>query len=341
VARYPTYPRRRRRWSRPGLLLLAAVSLAVGVWWTFLREESPASVEGRLALGPQPVLTTNRPEIVPESTPRPGVSEKGETPDLATLVDSTGSGVQRAESLVAAGKQALERGELVVARTYLSEALRLGVEDPELSLVRAELIRIGNETIFSPRTFENDPLVSRYVIQPGDVLGKIAKANEVSPDLLATINNIPDVNRIRAGQTIKIITGPFHAVVHKRSYTIDVYLGSTFVKHFKVGLGVDGSTPTGEWCVGTKLMNPTYYPPRGGRIVAADDPENPLAERWISLVGVSGEAAGQHRYGIHGTIEPESIGQSVSLGCIRMYNEDVEALYTYLIEKHSTVTVLD
>jgi lipoprotein-anchoring transpeptidase ErfK/SrfK len=116
-------------------------------------------------------------------------------------------------------------------------------------------------------------------------------------------------------------------------------LGTTFVHQFPVGLGLDGSTPRGEWRVRTKLLNPTYYPPRGGDIIAADDPRNPLGERWIALEGLSGEALGQQRYGIHGTIEPESIGREESLGCIRMYNEDVQQLYTYLVEKHSTVTI--
>lgn len=243
--------------------------------------------------------------------------------------------------MLAAGRKALERGDLVAARAHLSEALLLGIEEPDLSLVRAELTRIGNETVFSPRIIENDPLVSRYVIQPGDALGKIARANKVSAEVLASINGIVDVNRIRAGQSIKVITGPFRAVVHKQSYTMEVFIGNTFVKQFRVGLGADDSTPKGEWRVSTKLVNPTYYPARGGQIVAADDPSNPLAERWIGLIGVSGEAVGQQRYGIHGTIEPESIGRSVSLGCIRMYNEDVEALYTYLVEQHSTVMVVD
>lgn len=318
---------------------MAAAGLAAGIWWIFLRSESPVSTDGRLAVGPQPTLTTDRPEVIPESQPRPGVSEKGDSPEAVISVDPAGPAGQRAESLLAAGQRALENGELITARAYLSEALQLGLGESELPTVRAELTRLGNETVFSPSIYEADPLVSRYVIKPGETLGKIARANKISADLLAAVNRIPDKNRIRAGQTIKIVTGPFHAVVHKRAYAMDVYLGNTFMKHFKVGLGAEGSTPSGQWVVGTKLINPTYYPPRGGRIVAADDPENPLGERWIGLVGVGGEAAGQERYGIHGTIEPETVGQDVSLGCIRMYNEDVEALYTYLIPKHSTVTV--
>jgi LysM repeat protein len=318
-----------------------AALAAVGVWWTFLREKPASDAEGLVALGPRPTLTTDRPEVPPGVSPQPGVSEKGDAPDLSKSTDPADSGAVRADALVSAGKGALERNDLVSARAYLGEALQTGIEDPERSLVRAELTRIGNETVFSPRIFDKDPLVSRHIIQPGETLGKIAKARHVSADLLAAINGIADKNRIRAGQTIKVVTGPFHAVIHKQTYTLDVYLGTTFVKHFRVGLGADDSTPTGEWRVGTKLVNPTYYPPRGGTIVAADDPENPLGERWIGLVGFGGEAAGQERYGIHGTVDPDSIGRSVSLGCIRLYNEDVEALYTYLVEKHSTVTVRD
>ena len=32
-------------------------------------------------------------------------------------------------------------------------------------------------------------------------------------------------------------------------------------------------------------------------------------------------------YGIHGTDKPWSIGQAVSHGCVRMYNQDAEELY--------------
>ena len=340
MARY--YRRRRRHRRRPGLLLLAAGVLAVGVWWIALRNEVGEDVAAaQLAVGPGIPLTTTRPEFNVAHTSPQNVSEKGETPRPTRNDRPAGPTGQQVDALVAAGKLALERGDLITARTHLSEAMRLGIKEPQRSLVRADLTRIGNDTIFSPRILSGDPLVARYIIKPGDALGQIAKAHKVSAELLASINGIVDKNRVRAGQTIKILTGPFRAVVHKSDFTMDVYIGTTFVKHFKVGLGVDGGTPTGEWRVGTKLVNPTYYPPRGGAIISADEPKNPLGDRWIGLIGITGEAVGQQRYGIHGTIEPDTIGHSVSLGCVRMYNEDVESLYTYLIEKHSTVTVLE
>ena len=113
------------------------------------------------------------------------------------------------------------------------------------------------------------------------------------------------------------------------------------VTHFKVGLGQDNGTPNGRWVVKNKLTNPTYYPPRGGDIISADDPQNPLGERWIGLAGIEGDAVGQLRYGIHGTNEPDTIGKNASMGCVRLHNKDVDLLFDLLIEKQSHVDVRD
>lgn len=336
IYRRRAHRRRRLRWTLPILVAMAAGSSA---WWLYLREESAPADDLAIASRALPALASDRPEVEPAWSPSPNFPERGETPDPLMPPHPSEEVSHRLESLVSAGRGAVQRGDLVTARTYLSEAFAQTVEPSQASLLRAELSRLGNETIFSPRMFPSDPFVERYIVRPGDTLGKIAKANKVSSDLLARINGIANKNLIRVGQTLKVVKGPFRAVVHKPTFSMDVYLDTTFVKHFRVGLGADDSTPSGEWRVATKLTNPTYYPPRGGRIISSDDPANPLGERWIGLEGVGGEALGQHRYGIHGTIEPETVGQSVSLGCIRMYNEDVDDLYSYLVEEHSTVEV--
>ncbi len=338
--------RRRRRFpTAPALITLCAAG-GLCAWWLITGPADRGELDPTLALAPQAALTTDRPEVLPDTLPRPGIMEKGTdspTDGSTTAGPATGTSKvdasQRAASLIAAGKRALSEGDAITARAHFSEAVPLVPQGTDAVFLRAELTRIGTETIFSPRLFDNDPHVTRYVIKTGDTLAKIASANKVSSDLLADINAIRNKNLIRAGQSLKIIKGPFRAVIDRKSFALEVYLGSTFVRHYRVGLGANGSTPAGEWRVATKLLNPTYYPPRGGRIMSGDDPENPLGERWIGLQGVVGEAVGQLRYGIHGTIEPESIGQNASLGCVRMYNEDVEALYTYLVERHSTVTI--
>jgi lipoprotein-anchoring transpeptidase ErfK/SrfK len=309
-----------------------------GLWWSY---PGSATVADKVALAEKPQLTSDRPEIPPAGPIRTDVAEKGADPDPVSQGPQPETAKERAERLVAAGKDALGQGDLIAARSHFSDAVQTGVDEPQASIVVGELNRLGSETVFSPRVFEGDAFAEQYVIKTGDSLAKIANANKVSADLLAQINGIQDKNLIRAGQSIKLVKGPFHAVVDKGDFTLELFLGKTMVKHFRVGLGADNSTPTGTWQVENKLANPTYYPPRGGDIIAADDPNNPLGERWIGLTGISGQAVGQQRYGIHGTNEPDSIGRNVSMGCIRMYNEDVEQVYIYLVEKHSTVIVKD
>jgi lipoprotein-anchoring transpeptidase ErfK/SrfK len=52
-------------------------------------------------------------------------------------------------------------------------------------------------------------------------------------------------------------------------------------------------------------------------------PENPLGARAMYLYRGGADTL----YRIHGTNQPETIGQAVSSGCIRMLNADVEHLY--------------
>jgi lipoprotein-anchoring transpeptidase ErfK/SrfK len=63
-------------------------------------------------------------------------------------------------------------------------------------------------------------------------------------------------------------------------------------------------------------------------------PENPLGARALYLFRDGRDTY----YRIHGTTNPETIGSSVSNGCIRLRNEDVMALYENVaIGTHVTV----
>ena len=329
---------RRRRNPTGRLLTIAVVVVAAGgagYWYLSGDRGRPGNVGND---APQVPLTSNRPEAAPlDGGPQAQAPERGTSPDDAS--NRLKPDANRGRALLASGHQAMEQGRLVTARAQLGEALQYDLPLEERVRLQADLTRLARRTIFSNSVLENDPFVEAHVIQPGETLGKIAKQYQVTADFLARINGITDKNRIRAGQRIKVVQGPFHAVVTRADYTLDVFLGGTFLQRYPVGLGADRSTPSGEWVVQNKLKNPQYYPPRGGKIILADDPENPLAERWIGLKGVEGQALGQERYGIHGTIEPDSIGTSASLGCIRMHNADVEEFFDLVVANHSKVTV--
>ena len=92
------------------------------------------------------------------------------------------------------------------------------------------------------------------------------------------------------------------------------------VKRYRVGIGKDHSTPVGEFTVQNKLENPTYYGPNG-LVIDQNDPKNPLGEYWIDL----GDS-----YGIHGTIDPNSIGHAESAGCVRLGDESIREVFAFL-----------
>jgi L,D-transpeptidase ErfK/SrfK len=92
-----------------------------------------------------------------------------------------------------------------------------------------------------------------------------------------------------------------------------------------VGDAVD-PTPTGEFRVGQKRVNPTWYVPESIRrekpelpATVPPGPDNPLGSRWMTI--------GQTSYGIHGTNNKWSIGHDATHGCVRLYESDMEELF--------------
>lgn len=62
----------------------------------------------------------------------------------------------------------------------------------------------------------------------------------------------------------------------------------------------------------------------GGNVIIP--PYGTTARRYLGVLGTRRLKMGDG-YAIHGTNKPETIGQSVSHGCVRMRNEDIERLY--------------
>lgn len=280
----------------------------------------------------------------PEPVVRTPADLGGAAPDLPA---DSASPVQR---LIDAAASELSQNRPVAARELLNRALH----NPEASatdqaIIRAELERLNEDLLFSPRIYADDPLAVEYVVQPGDVLSRLPARLGLATEwqLIQRINRIGDPKRIRAGQRLKVVPGPFHAVVRKSAYRLDLYAGPPdeparwmYIRSFEIGLGADDSTPEGTFVVRpeSKLVNPRWTNPRTGQTYAADDPDNPIGEHWVGLDGI-GDAAAYTGYGLHGTIEPESIGAERSMGCIRLRPEDIALLYELLTEGVSVVHI--
>ena len=85
-------------------------------------------------------------------------------------------------------------------------------------------------------------------------------------------------------------------------------------------------TPAGRFHIVVKWVNPWWYPPASpwaaGESPVPPGPGNPLGTRWMGL-----SAPG---VGIHGTPQPQSIGYSLSHGCIRMLIPEAEWLFNHV-----------
>jgi len=238
-----------------------------------------------------------------------------------------------------AARAAIDDGDVIAARRSLSQIVRSAPFSPEADEARRELIRLADALLFSRATNLNDPLVVVHVVGSGETLETIAQRYQVCPELVARINEISDPNRIYAGTRLKLLRGPFRAEILKSQHRLDVYLGNILVRSYPVGLGADNTTPTGTWEVRGKLINPSWTDPTTNRHYLADDPDNPIGERWIGLHGIGGDALGRVGFGLHGTVDPSSIGEDMSMGCVRLGSRDVDEVYDLLTQGLSRVDI--
>lgn len=105
-------------------------------------------------------------------------------------------------------------------------------------------------------------------------------------------------------------------------------LDGEYALRFPVGVGKRGQAWTGVARVAGKYVSPAWSPPPDIRrenpalpaVIPGGAPNNPMGAAALTLD--DGE------YAIHGTNRPQTIGHFVSHGCIRMYNSDIEELFS-------------
>jgi len=122
------------------------------------------------------------------------------------------------------------------------------------------------------------------------------------------------------------IEAPGTIIIDTPNTYLYLVLGNGKAMRYGIGVGREGFTWAGVKTVEKKAEWPDWHPPQEmlerqpylPRFMAGG-PGNPLGARAMYLSGSV--------YRIHGTNAPDTIGQRVSSGCIRLTNEDVEDLY--------------
>jgi len=104
--------------------------------------------------------------------------------------------------------------------------------------------------------------------------------------------------------------------INLRERYLYLYQGNGLFGAYRVAIGKPSTpSPVGNWAIANKAIL------AGGTVYGT---------RWMGL--------NIDNYGIHGNNNPSAIGKAVSLGCIRMYNEDIERIFP-LIPIGTPVTI--
>jgi lipoprotein-anchoring transpeptidase ErfK/SrfK len=264
-------------------------------------------------------------DTIEESTPTPEEkSTEGEVSDAGaaknpepTKTVKPDKDLEKYAAEITAAKQ-LEAEKKLLEAKKLYESLLPSFNNP--ATLQKEIYRLNIAMLFSPQQTAppDGPKTEFYTVAPKDTVEGIAKKFNTTVDLIKESNGIKDVKTIQIGNRFKVVNDQFSIIVSRSKNTLTLLAGDIVMKEYTVGTGEYDKTPLGDF----KIRNKIPEPPWKG--IPYGDPKNVLGTRWMGLVNEGDTVPG---YGIHGTWEPETVGKSVSQGCIRMVNEEVEELY--------------
>ena len=270
---------------------------------------------------PQPEVTPVEPKVEPPKTAEPAADEPAGFAQLMTQAEAQ-----------------YKNGMLVAARELVYRALtQQGVVEYSKPWFRAaELLNKVNGTLMN--TAAPAPEKKRYVIKHGDSLSRIARTQKTTVQALQRLNELSKTSAvIHPGNSLYYIEGLWSIKVSKSQYTLSLYLNERLYRTFKVGIGRQDRTPVGVFEILNKSREPSWAPP-GREPLPYGHPDNIIGTRWMGLKPIEGTDPYIRGYGIHGTVDPDSVGTPSSAGCVRLRNEQVEELFDFIPEPTSEKT---
>ncbi len=209
--------------------------------------------------------------------------------------------------------------ELLKAQEILQKILDDDPDFENIEAVQKDLQALNLGIILSDVPI---PQTIIYKVRPRDTLIKLARKFHTTVEVIQKRNHL-DSDMIRNGQKLSIYNSPFNILIDKSDNILMLKNGERILKVYPVATGKETTTtPIGEFTIKDRLVDPVWF--HHGSVVPPGTPKNFLGTRWLGF--------NLPKYGIHGTVQPELIGKSVSGGCVRMRNSDVEELYTLIPE---------
>jgi len=273
----------------------------------------PGSVGGGPS-GPPSGPNRTRPTATPKSDRTSAGNPLAEGPGSARQAPQ---GVRpEFQKMMEAAQQMIRDGLAVRVLRELSPLYGASDLAAEESRQVTELLgQLAGEVIYSRKPYLEQP----YVVQPGDTLERIAQQYQVPWQLLAKINAVQDPARPAPGSKLKVLRGPFDAIVYPDRLELVLQVNGLYAGRFPIGIGRDQARLDGSYAVTKKTTRPTYHGPNGA--IPPEDPDNPLGKYWIGL---------NEQIGIHGTNDMRNLRRRDGRGTICLGDRDIEDVYDIL-----------
>ena len=219
------------------------------------------------------------------------------TPPAATAA-STPADVTPTPSSTPAGKPsmfaaarvavegALDRGELAQALSLLSE----WYGDPSLTPAESTEVNSLLAQLAGSVIYEGPPahrLLPPHLVKDGESLESIAAKYNVPPQLLAKINSVAESAPLAPGQELKVVQGPFSAVIDLSERKMTLKLERRYAGQFPLEMDPTASIEEGEWKVDQKYLTPGA----GGIYAPAGSPTEDRSLLLANIADPTGQAA--------------------------------------------------
>jgi LysM repeat protein len=148
---------------------------------------------------------------------------------------------------------ALDRNDLKQAHQLLSKWHGDNTLSPaDSARVESLLGQLAGTVIYSTE----HRLEPARLVKPGETLESIAKEYNVPWQLLAKINTVQSPAQLRPGQELKVVRGPFSAVIDLRRNELALMIDDRYAGKFPVIVPAGSTLTDGQWVVDQKLADP-------------------------------------------------------------------------------------
>jgi LysM repeat protein len=231
-------------------------------------ESEPPPFEPPVVDAPAPAASADPVAAAP--APASGAAPAASAAAVSEPITPTDSASGSTYALARVAVQAdLDRGELGKALVKLSE----WYGDPSLTPEETQEVETLLGQLAGDVIYEGPPahrLAEKHVVATGETLETIAQKYNVPAQLLAKINRIPDPSAVQVGQELKVMQGPFSAIVDLGKRRMTLMLDRCYAGKFNIELDPTASIEEGSWKVDQKLLTPVaggvYGQPAGATV---------------------------------------------------------------------------